>query len=497
MKRLFANINQQNKWLIVGIGLICFALYVVCLYFRPKESWCDDAFWADWARQLAVHNRYYTTVWGGGHPSYSPLYVFIMALWYKVVGFSFFTAQFPNICLTLVTYWVLSLILVGREHMKSWQGITCFSVLYWFAPSMFWIYNCGRIEVLCLLLGILTSFSFIQALETGKLRYKVELFLFGLLLFATGVEGVVFATLFILIYSAYHYREVWQNKMLYVWHFGSYITSLGILGIITWSTHCLHQFFDTMFGFSKTFTSIYFYIRALVKGAKHGEIVIEQTQTMHAPKEPFFSSLVSGYSLNMEYMVILVLLIILCVLLCVKINWKSVPKYLWVAVTMAIITPFVYVLAGRYVIYYTWAAYIPCIIAVILVIERLNIKWLPLCVGISMVILFFVSPYNYVLRSLDFTHDRDKRNREDIAKAKIDPNVPTCIPYSWYYYIVDNNENIYFQGSGVYPDDLGVIIYAPNEDNEEKFMKRYELQERCIIGDRIVYDIIKKKDAVN
>ena len=416
-----------------------------------------------------------------------------MALWYKVVGFSFFAAQFPNICLTLITYLVLSLILVGRKHVESWQGITCFSALYWFSPLMFWIDNCGRIEVLCLMLGILTSYNFIRSVETGSNMHKIKLFIYGLLLFATGVEGVVFATLFIVIYSVYHYREAWQSKILYIWHFGSYIASLCILGIITWSTHCLHQFFDTMFGFSKTFTSMYLYIRAFIKGAKHGEVVMERSQTTLTLKEPFFSSLINGYGLNIEYLAILVLLIVLFVLLCFKTNWKSVPRYIWVFVSMAIITPFIYVLAGRYVMYYTWAAYIPAIIALVLLLEQLKTKWLSLSVGVLMLVWFFVSPNNFVLQSLDFTHDRDKQNIEDIAKVQIDPNVPTCIPYSWYYYVVNDNENIYFQGSGAYPENMRVIIYAQDEYNEEKFMNRYLLRERCRIGNKIVYDIILEK----
>lgn len=493
MREVWANIDKRNKWLIVGTGVLCFLIYVVCLYFRPQESWCDDAFWADWARQLAEHNRYYTTVWGFGHPSYCPLYVFLMALWYKVVGFSFFAAQFPNIVLTLITYWLLMLILIGRTHVTSWQGIASFSALYWFAPSMMWIYNCGRIEVLCMLLGLLTGYSFVSAVETGLTKYKIGLFAWGLLLFATGVEGVVFATLFILIYSAYHWREAWQNKMLYVWHFGSYVTSLGVLGVITWKTHCLHQFFDTMFGFSKTFTSLYLYFRALVKGAKNGEVV-EAIPQPSGPKSPLWQSLVEGLTNNPEYLVLIAIVLALFVWLCYREGWKKISVATKVMTTMAVLAPIVYVLAGRYTSYYTWAAYIPCIIALVILVEQLSLKWMHVGVGALMVIWFFVNPYNRVLRSLDFNHEKDRQNIADIAVANINPNVPTCIPYSWYYYIVEGNENIWFQASGAYPDDLSVIIYAPDEYNEENFMNRYQLQERCRIGNKIVYDIIGKNE---
>ena len=190
MKELLHNIDNKNKWLIAAMGALCFVLYVIFLYFRPQESWCDDAFWADWARQLAEHNRYYTTVWGFGHPSYCPLYVFLMALWYKVVGFSFFTAQFPNILLALIIYWVLMLILAGRKHITTWQGVVCLSALFWFSPSMCGICNCGRIEMLCLLLGILTSYFFVRSIETALLKDKIALFICSLLLFATGASRV-------------------------------------------------------------------------------------------------------------------------------------------------------------------------------------------------------------------------------------------------------------------------------------------------------------------
>ena len=495
MKELIHNIDSRKKWLIALIGIFCFVLYVIFLFFRPQESWCDDAFWADWARQLAVHNRYYTTVWGSGHPSYCPLYVFLMAGWYKIVGFSFFTAQFPNIFLALVTYWVLMIMLTERKNIVHWQAIVGFSALYWFTPSMCWIYNCGRIEVLCLLLGNLTIYSFINATENDNIKYKIELFIFGLLLFATGVEGVVFATISILIYSIYNWRNVWTKKILYLWHFGSYVASLGILGIITWRAHCLHQFFDTMFGFSKTFSSLYLYIRAIIKGAKHGDLAVDSVTYQPIPKPHLLQSIMDSYTMNSEYLVLIMIVIILLA----SYLWKSIKsqntdKTVLIIASTAIVTPLIYVLAGRYVSYYAWAAYIPCIIATILLFEHLHAKWFHIGLGSLMVIWFLFSPTNRILKSLDFTHQIDEQNRKDICAAAIDPNVPTVIPYSWYYYIVEDNENIWFQASGLYPDDLGVIIYAPDEYNEEQFMNRYELRERCRIGEKIIFDILSRRE---
>lgn len=494
MKELLHNIDNKNKWLIAAMGALCFVLYVIFLYFRPQESWCDDAFWADWARQLAEHNRYYTTVWGFGHPSYCPLYVFLMALWYKVVGFSFFTAQFPNILLALIIYWVLMLILAGRKHITTWQGVVCLSALFWFSPSMCGICNCGRIEMLCLLLGILTSYFFVRSIETALLKDKIALFICSLLLFATGVEGVVFSTIFVLIYSVFHYREMWQNKMVYVWHFGGYVTSLGVLGIITYKTHCLHQFFDTMFGFSKTFTSLYLSVRAFIKGAKHGDFTADVVSHSSSPKPSLMQSLIDGYTMNYEYLILITIIVILFAYLWYAKKWRNLDKATRIILTMALITPLIYVLAGRYVSYYTWAAYIPSIIAITLLLGHLRAEKLFMGISCLMALWFFYTPTNSVLKSLDFSKQKDKQNIADIQVAAIDPSIPTVIPYSWYYYIVKENENIWFQASGAYPDDLAVIIYAPNEYNEEQFMNRYVLQERCRIGNKIVYDIISRKE---
>ena len=396
--------------------------------------------------------------------------------------------------MTLITYWILMVILVGRNQILSWQGVVGLSLLYWLAPTMFWTYNCGRIEVLCLLLGILTAYYFVRAVETGSHKHRIGVYLFSILLFATGVEGVIFATLFILIYSAYHYQEVWKRKTLYVWHFGGYLTSLVILMIITWKANCLVRFLGTMFGFSKTITPMIVKLFTWISYVISGEFVEVKIPSGAVSKVPFFQLMIDGLMLNKEYLILVVIMIILFVCLLKKLSCKNIRQPLLVVVTMAIITPFVYMLAGRYVLYYTWAAYIPCIVAVVILGEQFKCRWIHFGLGTLMAIWFCINQGPMIVQNISNSHERDKKNIEDIEKAQIDSNVPTCIPYSWYYYIIEQNENVWFQGSGTFPEDLAIIICNKAMASDEKLLAPYELQERCRIGDKIVYDVLSKKE---
>ncbi len=495
MKDLLSKIERNNRWLIFSVGLAFFILYVVWLYFRPQESWCDDAFFADWARQLAEHNGYRKIIHGSWPPVNCPLYAYLMAIWYKVVGFSFFTAQFPNIFMTLITYWLLMVILVGRKHIESWQSIVGFSLLFWLAPTMFWTYNCGRIEVLCLLLGFLTAYYFIRAVETGTLKYKIGVFIFSILLLATGVEGVVFATLFILIYSAYNYSEAWRNNVLYIWHFGGYVVSLGILMIIAWAKHCLTLFLGFTFGFSKTITPLIVKIYSWMNYIISGEMEDVKIPSPAQSKVSFFQSIIDGITLNKEYLALTVLMVILFICLMKKISWKNIQKPILEVVTMSIVSPLVYVLAGRYALYYTWAAYIPCVIAVVMLTEQLKQRWMHVGVGLLMVIWFGLENSSMLTYHIRHAHERDKKNIKDIEKAQINPDELTCIPSSWYYYVIEYNENIWLtETSAHFPEDMSVIICNKSKPLDEKLIESYELQERCQIGDKIVYDVISKKE---
>lgn len=493
MKQVLSNTSITNKWLISTLGLVFLAAYVVLLYYRPQVSWCDDAFWSDWGRQLGLYNRYYTTVWGSGHPSYSPLYAFVLGGWFKVFGFSFFSAHIPNVIFFLICYFLLAFGLTERKLVSNPIVVVGFTMLFWWGPTLFWIVNCGRMEVLCLLLAICTIYSFIRNIEKPSLCGGVSLFISGFLLFATAVEGVVFATLVILVYSIFHFREAIKAYVNYVIHFGSYVFSLIVVSFIAWYNDCLHQFYDTMFGFSNTFTAFYRLIRAWVKNAKNGEM-LDTFQSSNITRTPFMQLLEEGLLSNIEYMAIALLVVSAFVYLLWRLKWKNVPVELKISIVLTIIIPIVYVIAGRYPIYYTWGAYVCGILALAICFSSFKYAITKIVPIIGLLLWFVINPS---MRSrygvFDPTRSVDSKNLSDIATANLDPNIPVCIPYEWYYYVVDWNENIYFQASGAHPNDLSKIIYSPTDYNEEKFMNKYELKETQRIGNKIVYEIVGLK----
>lgn len=488
--KLIQNTFVTNKWLILALGGVFFVGYIILLYYRPQVSWCDDAFWSDWGRQLGLYNRYYTTVWGGGHPSYSPLYAFILGAWFKIFGFSYFSAHLPSILFFLIIYLLLAFSLTERKLITNPIVLSCFSILFWWSPTLFWIVNCGRMEILCLLLAVWTIYSYIGNIEKLSIGKSISLFISSVLLFATAVEGVVFATLVIVIYSISHFRKAIKSYINYFIHFGGYLCSLVVVSFITWYNGCLHQYYDTMFGFSNTFTAVYKTIRAWAKNTKNGE-VLDTFQPSDVERIPFIQSLQDGLLSNMEYLVVLTLVAIIFVYLLWKIKWGKLPTDLKICVVLTIITPIVYVLAGRYPVYYTWGAYVSGIVALAICFNLLKFPIQKIIPVVCLLLWFTLNPS---MRNKYGTFDPnrliDAKNISDIEKANLDPTEPVCIPYEWYYYVVDWNENIYFQASGAYPEDLSRIIYSPTDYNEEQLMNKYKLQETQRIGDKIVYKII-------
>ncbi|MCQ2324571.1 MAG: glycosyltransferase family 39 protein [Paludibacteraceae bacterium] len=486
MKRLQ---EISTKQLSIILGLLFFAITVFLLYFRPQESWYDDAFWADWAYKLSK-GEFVTHVWGGGQPSYSPLYALIMALWYKVVGFSFFTAQLPNLIFALMTYLVICLRFKVSPMLRTNLSIIGFAICFWFSDTLFWIFSCGRVDTLCLLLGILTIDAFIQTYEIGGWKNYLLFCLWSCLEMATGFEGVMFVAVFIVIYSCLQIRISLSKWYIYIGYAFSSILSFG--AVLAWMVYhnCGKAFLRTIFGFSYTLNTIFHFIETGNMSFENN-VPLNDTMTL---LQKINSLTIDGVANNKEYLVLICFVIILMIIFIVKDQWKIFASSSKMFIIGSILIPWVYVLAGRYATYYSWAAYVPCIIALFVLLQNIEIEKILvplLCIG--MVTWFIISPQYSDLKRVDFKRDIDTQNLKDIAAVQINPNEATYIPYKWYYYLATSNNNLYFQGSSKYPKIMTKMILRDEQEITE-WGKVLELEYVCDIRQYKLYKVLGDRE---
>lgn len=469
---------KASLWII---GIYFTVIYILLLLWRPQESWCDDAFWADWGRQMGLNGLFTSNVWGAGKPSYSPGYALLLAGVFRIFGFSFLTAQIPDILLSFCAFIILGYSLLREKASKL--TVFIYGLLFWCLYGMFYVINCGRPEVLSMLLAIAVAVSFVR-------KRWLSLLIASILLMGTSVQGVVAATLFIVIYECFNHKEIIPQRHLLYSHFGGYVIGLGATAYLMYRNHCLKAFFDTLFGYSKTLTSFYLSIRTFAKSRLSGNAVDDAAVTTissgavsppsSSADSSLFTDILNSYTDSLEYLVCIALIIGLTILLVMK--RERIGKVVWSSSVMALVAPLVFILMGRYAAYYCWAAFIPCIFSICSLLSRIKMKPLPGYILASVTVIAlamnFISNWSDEV-VLDFKHEKDKANLEEIALAGLSPDEPAVIPYSWYYYVIEHDENVFFQYSGKYPETLTRVIYDPTDvANNPSFMKSCEFVTR-------------------
>lgn len=489
-KRFFKDTGVSLIYLCGAVG---FGIYLFLLWWRPELSWCDDCYFADLGRQLSVGSTS-SHVWPVDRISYFSLFGLFFAGWYNVVGFSFFTAQLPNMILMLVCYFLIFVYLYNQGYLTNRISIVCVSLLFWFSPTLFWCANCGRKEIWTLLFAILTIRQFICVYKKSSPSWQSYglLFLSSFFLYDSSIQGVIGVTLFVLLYSLFEFRKSVQKWISYIFLFGGYFIRFVSQIAINFFQETLHQFIKELFGNSTTFHYIYAYVYQLIK---HRPMPISSTTSSAAIAQSttFFEQIWIGLTNNLEYCVLVAVLIIVAIFLYMY-GRKNADKIERTMVLMAILTPLVFVGVGRYPVYYTWIAYIPTILALGSLIEKLQIEKLVLpIISVGMLVWFFISPRAAMYRVVDFDRVVDAQNKFEIEACEIDFSKPVVIPYAWYYYLAPEYDNLYYQAGAHFPTDLDKIIVNPKDYNEESFMGCYEMEEEQRVNDKIVYKVKKRK----
>ena len=475
---------RQAEWIA---GAVMFCITVFLLFFRPKESWYDDAYWADWAYCIS-QGGFITHVWGADQPSYNPLYALLLAGWYKVVGFSFVTAQLPNLIFAFAAYLVICLRWEDGKVFKSITAVIGFSFLYWFADTLYFIFTNGRPNTLCILLGVLTIDSFSRSMEKGRWQDILLFAVWSACMICTSMEGVVFTVVMLGVISVFNFKQYIKRWWMYVIYILSNIIGFALELAYMAYHNCGLAFLRVQFGFSSTVNTIM--QRLNISGWESSIGVVENTEgmTLH---ERLASATMEGITDNREYIVCAILVISLLVVSIVRKQWKELTRFERSVIVSSIIMPWVYLLAGRYALYYTWAAYVPVVISLFVLMQNHNKihRWLtPLLCCIS-VCWFLFSGNHTNFKKPDFKHLADKTNMADIDAMNIADDEAIYIPYSWYYYLAPRNNHLYFRGSGRYIKAMKRMVLSSEEEIEE-WQKSLEIEYMYDIGSRKVYRVL-------
>lgn len=490
--KLPVKIKMTSEHLILLLGAIGFLFYVVLLWGRPMESWVDDAFYTDWALRIS-QGGFLTHIWENGKPGYCPLYSLLLAGWIKVFGFSYFSVHILGIIFALVIYYLLLLRLPMISWMKDKWAIVCFSVCFWLAPGILWIVNCGRQDILCILWCILAIDAFVRLYEYDKKKQLILFCLWAMLLMWTGLEGVIFIALFVLIYSCFDVQKSMKKWVIYVAYGGSTIVAFIAEFFYLLHHHCGKTFLGSILGHSNTVAKILNYVQTGNWTAVSNSIEVETEA--RSLMEILNTGHYNGVLGNKEYLVISTIGIVLFFIL---LSLKRKMTLTTLEKTMMLLTfcvPIGFIIIGRYAYYYTWAAYIPALIAFVRIIfdyKSKNTLYIIAAIGMF-VWLIFASPSMFFMR-FDTERRIDKQHSEEIKIADIQPDETVYIPYEWYYYLAKENKNLYAYWSFRYPVTMTKMIIS-NDQELAEWEQRLELEQVEQVGKYKIYKVLSDRGS--
>ncbi len=490
--RKISDIKIASKHLVLLLGAIGFIFYTIMLWLRPMESWVDDAFYTDWALRIS-QGGFLTHIWENGKPGYCPLYSILLAGWIKVFGFSYFSVHIFGVIIGLVIYYLLLLRLPFDTWVKDKWAVVCFTVCYWLSPGILWIVNCGRQDILCILWSVLAIDAFVRAYENSEKKQFALFCLWAMMLMWTGLEGVIFFGVFVLVYSCLDIKKSLQKWTMYVWYAVCTIISFVAEFFYLLYHHCGKTFLGSILGHSNTVTQVLNFIET-GDWVSVGTTVNDDAGTMTL-LEILNTGHYNGVLGNKEYLAMLVFAGVLLLILYFykkKVELSKIEKaFLWVAICV----PICFVIIGRYAYYYTWAAYIPAMIAVIgIVYDLVNKKLIYVLLAIGMCVWLGLASPNLFFMRFDPDRTIDKMHRHEIEVADIQPNETVYIPYEWYYYLAEENENLYAYWSFRYPKTMTKMVFS-NDQELAEWEQRLELEFVEQVGIYKIYNVLGDRDT--
>lgn len=200
----FNSIKQiiENNKSILSLLAIFLALYPFNLTKYPLV-WCDEAFFANPAFNLAFHGFFGTTMMPLFYniASYTywqmPFYIVLLSISFRLFGFGVLQGRIVSVGLAFFT--VIFTYLLGKELYYKDIGLLA-ALLLIFNPLFFFVSRTIRMDIAVACFTLVALYFIVRALKTGKSYYYFITGLFSALSVLSHPNGILGVVSVILIY---------------------------------------------------------------------------------------------------------------------------------------------------------------------------------------------------------------------------------------------------------------------------------------------------------
>jgi len=440
-------IKQIPLWIWVVAGFLLLNAFTYDWY---TTVWMDEAMFADPAANLYYGHGFTSTAWATQHyhefwAGNTPLYSFLLFLWFKCVGFGIFQVRFFDYLLWSGTVLLICLTVRRLDFVRQPLLLAALAAFVFSGNGIFFSYRSGRYDSLICLVASLCFFAF--SIPKPLPRYCALVLSASLFLPTALILGPFVAILGALVFLVLGRRVFLQLCCVAL----GLAIGLGLLrlyygGLGLWQT----------FRHAADFLSQIYY-------GQDSAIPVWEQKIMAYPGRVFHDSTAD--------------LLLVCLCAVAAIGWKKLDNVGRSAALLGIgvffIIPAVSLAAYSYQIYHYWQVYLPLAICLATAVTHGNGLFTPstqrVVVGATVIVIFCLGPGMRLglastdLRERSYSHVeslvRENVKSSDIVYADYQAFYPlhqvgALTYYSWYLDVITKPEEDSIDCLVINPDML-------------------------------------------
>jgi 4-amino-4-deoxy-L-arabinose transferase-like glycosyltransferase len=464
-----SNIKLQMMFYVVSVVVIC--LHLATITWHPLP-WIDEVMFTDLSVNFVKDGEWTTTAWFGdqnneAYSVYPPLYQFVLIPWVWLFGVSPLACRSLNVFLAFFVSLIFYRLLKKNAVLENYYSLAAFLALFWCAETFSWIYRNGRPDTLNMLCA--SAFLYCSYTYLHEAKYKWLLPLFACLTILSGIQACPYLV-GILLCLYFFQLDKKKLKIVVFMFFAGLLGGLILLNVYAFlQGHLLSFYYRTFILYSSSVKNVISFLLPYVEQVLPLNAGVREALLKSDASIPFFEKIVNAYLVNKEYLLLCFgdFIVWLWLLFKRKINGSSVETKL-MAFT-ALVPLFMAALAGHFVGYYSWMAYLPAAVCLVYILgKHCKSRCVPIIYGV--VILTVVSLG--LPKTLVYTDKNAYHNVESfVGKQNFGKDDKIVSPFVSYYAVRNITKKCYF--IGVYPLELvpvdaRYVLMEKNDFGSEK-----------------------------